>query len=354
MAILCCIDGNSLLHRSYHALAGSGLRSPDGTPSWALSGLWSSICAAVERTGADGVAVAFDSGPSQRAQQWPDYKAGRSEKHPDLVAQLDAAVDHLHAAGVTAVSVPGFEADDILAAAAAEWGAAGHHTVLVTGDRDAFSRIDATTTVLRVINGGPGAWPMLTPERLHTLTGVPPEGYLLYAALRGDPSDNLPGVRGVGPKTAARIVEALRASDTTWEQALADHDGGGTCLATAAGARIAGLLAAPDARAAVARNLQLMAPLPDAPAPDSASTLLPLDPGPLQHELHRWGMAATAARAAAVLGAPDAADAASPDDDSRHSSWPGSDDGWFARNPSPADTLAPQPGPSAGQAALFG
>ena len=97
----------------------------------------------------------------------------------------------------------------MLASVARQAPAVGASTVVVTSDRDAFGLIDANTRVLRIINGGVEASPLLTAERLVTLLGVRPDQYRDFAALRGDPSDNLPGVRGIGPKTAARLLAAF-------------------------------------------------------------------------------------------------------------------------------------------------
>jgi 5'-3' exonuclease len=108
--------------------------------------------------------------------------------------------------GIPVVTPEGLEADDVLCSAAAQARAAGASTVIMTSDRDSFALIDDNTRVLRIINGGVEASPVLNAERLVTMLGVRPDQYRDFAALRGDPSDNLPGVPGVGPKTAARLL----------------------------------------------------------------------------------------------------------------------------------------------------
>ena len=122
---------------------------------------------------------------------------------------------------------------------------------MVTSDRDAFALIDESTSVLRVINGGVDASPVMTPERLVTLLGVHPAQYRDYAALRGDPSDNLPGVRGVGPRTAARLLAEFGSAAAAFDDLAA--------VRVRLGAGIAARLAHPDSRPAWELNCRLMA-----------------------------------------------------------------------------------------------
>ena len=122
--------------------------------------------------------------------------------------------------GISVVVPAGLEADDVLASCAEHARVSGGQTVVVTSDRDAFALIDDSTRVLRIINGGVDASPLMTADRLVLLLGVRPEQYRDFAALRGDPSDNLPGVRGIGPRTAARLL----AEFGTAEAAFADLD----------------------------------------------------------------------------------------------------------------------------------
>ncbi|RLV49964.1 hypothetical protein D9V37_08810 [Nocardioides mangrovicus] len=240
--VVLAVDGNSLVHRGYHALAHTGMRSLAGDPVWAVRGLLMQLVHAVERVMPSSVVVGFDDPErSQRREAYPAYKAQRPDKLRTLVSQLSLAADVLTSMGV-AVEVPaGLEADDVLASVAARTRETGGRTVVVTSDRDAFALIDDHTSVLRVINGGVEASPLLTPERLEIMLGVRPDQYRDFAALRGDPSDNLPGVYGVGPKIAARL--------------LADHGTAQTAFAAGAHPR----LAAPEAHENWARNCELMA-----------------------------------------------------------------------------------------------
>lgn len=254
--VLLAVDGNSLLHRSYHARAGSGLTTKDGRPTWAIHGFVSQLLAGVRRVSAEALVVGFDDPErNERKAMYPPYKATRSEKPEELTQQLQFAVDLLRAMGVQVIVPAGWEADDVLASAAHRAKSAGWHTVVMTSDRDAFSLISDTTSVLRVINGGIDGSPILTPARLETMLDVPPHQYLEYAAVRGDTSDNLPGIRGVGKVTAAKILGAF----PTMAQAFADADTGGAALAAAAGKASVKKLLCPEGRAAFARNVQMMA-----------------------------------------------------------------------------------------------
>lgn len=253
--MLLAIDGNSLVHRSFHAQAGSGLRSADGRPLWAIRGLLTQLVSAAERIAPAAIVVGFDDPEvSHRRRQWPQYKATRTAKLDTLVSQLDGAARVLLQMGVAVVVPDGLEADDVLASAARFAPTVGATTVIMTSDRDSFALIDEHTRVLRIINGGVDASPMLTPERLVTLLGVRPEQYRDFAALRGDPSDNLPGVRGIGPKTAAKLLAALGSAVAAFEDLAA----GGTRVVAAVGQAVADRLAEPSARQAWELNCEVM------------------------------------------------------------------------------------------------
>jgi DNA polymerase-1 len=250
--VVLVIDGNSLVHRSFHAMASSE------QPDWAVRGLLTQLVAAVDRVRPTAVVVGFDDADrSHRRERWPQYKANRIEKLPSLVEQLAGAVAVMRELGLAVVVPDGLEADDVSASAAALAREAGGRSVIVTSDRDAFALIDQHTSVLRIINGGVDASPLLTPERLMLLLGVRPEQYRDFAALRGDPSDNLPGVRGVGPRTAARLLAEFGSATA----AFADLD----TVRERLGAGVATRLAADGAREAWELNCQVMAMRDDVP-----------------------------------------------------------------------------------------
>jgi DNA polymerase-1 len=243
--VLMAIDGNSLVHRSYHAQAHTGI------PAWAVRGLLSQLLVAVERIRPSAIVVGFDDPDrSERRESWPDYKAHRTEKLETLVEQLVLAAEVLRDLGIAVVVPVGLEADDVLASCAEHGRVHGGQTVVVTSDRDAFALIDDTTRVLRIINGGVEASPLMTADRLVLLLGVRPEQYRDFAALRGDPSDNLPGVRGIGPRTAARLLSRFGTAAAAFD----DPD----AVTAAFGPGLARKLADPQARANWQRNCQVM------------------------------------------------------------------------------------------------
>ena len=244
--VVLAVDGNSIVHRSYHAQAHTGM------VGWAVRGLLTQLVSAVDRVRPDLVVVGFDDPDhSVRRERWPSYKAHRSDKLETLVEQLAVAVLTLRELGVAVVVPPGLEADDVLASTAAWTRAHDGRCVVMTSDRDAFSLIDDTTTVLRIINGGVDASPLMTAERLVMLLGVRPDQYRDYAALRGDASDNLPGVRGIGKHRAAALLSAFGTARAAFDDPAE--------VRRRFGAGVAARMADPEARDAWELNCQVMA-----------------------------------------------------------------------------------------------
>jgi DNA polymerase-1 len=249
---------------------------------WAVRGLLSQLVAAVERIEPDAIVVGFDDPvASVRRDRWPHYKATRTDKLATLVEQLHLAADVLRRLGIVVVVPAGLEADDVLASAARFAPTIDASTVIMTSDRDAFALIDEHTRVLRIISGGVAASPLLTPALLQLMLGIRPDQYCDFAALRGDPSDNLAGVRGIGPKTATKLLTHLG----TARAAFDDLAAGGGRVAAAMGAGLARKLADPAARAAWEHNCQVMRMREDVPLgldPDSGVGALPLPADPVR------------------------------------------------------------------------
>lgn len=215
--LLLVVDAPSLLHRNHHARAHTGLTDRSGRPAWALHGMLRQILEAIDGFAPDAVIFGLDDRTaSVRRDFYPDYKAGRAEKDEALVGQLDRAGALLDALGLATLTPPGLEADDV-SASAATW-ARDHDwsCVIITSDRDAFAHISEHTQVLRLITGGINGSPLLTPARLLLMYGVAAEHYLDFAALRGDASDNLPGITGIGEKTAATLLTQVGSMRTVW------------------------------------------------------------------------------------------------------------------------------------------
>ena len=314
--LLLVVDAPSLLHRNHHARAHTRAVDRAGRPVWALHGMLRQIIESIDGFAPDAVVFGLDDRTgSVRRDFYPDYKAGRAEKRPDLVEQLDRAGALLDALGMATVTPPGLEADDVNAAGAAWARRHGWRCVIITSDRDAFAHIDEHTTVLRLIDGGIHGSPLLTPARLHAMYGVAAENYLAYAALRGDASDNLPGVPGIGEKTAAALLEAAGSMRTVW--ADIDHDGGRSVAAAIdswaeerggrrLGARIVAHLSAPGARERYEFNVRVMTgqedlDLPLTPDVPGSPGLLPLDIDRVSRVVGFLGVEATTALALRVL-----------------------------------------------------
>jgi DNA polymerase-1 len=277
-------DGNSLLHRAYHAAATGRLLDDSGRPVWALKGLVGYIARAAARLRPDAVLVGFDY-PEHLARKadYPRYKAHRPDKPADLQEQLDAAPDLMRSAALSVVVPTAYEADDVLASGAAKARESGWHSVVVTGDRDAFALVDATTSVLRLRNGGLGEAVLVTATTLPKICGVQAWQYHDYAALRGDHSDNLPGVHGFGSATAAKLLTAFGSVEAAW---AALDTGGEAEVRAVVGERAAGHLGSPAMRETVARNRRLMRMRTDLPLPDLAAMRLPVDLAVM-----RWALA---------------------------------------------------------------
>jgi len=294
--LLLAVDGNSLTHRAYHAAVPGqpgdrGARAEvddEGRPVWALRGLVGFIARAAAKLRPDAVLVGFDCPhESVRKTDYPAYKAHRAEKPAELTSQLHSAPELLQATGLVSIVVTGHEADDVLASAAAHARRAGWRSVLMTSDRDAFALVDASTSVLRVRNGGLDEAVLVTPSSLVDVYGVHPWQYRDYAALRGDPSDNLSGVRGFGSATAARLLRAFDTIDDAW----AALDAGRADLVRAAvGEACARNLASAQAREAVARNRHLMRMRTDLPLPLLDAMRVPVDRLTMRRALAQRGI----------------------------------------------------------------
>ena len=319
--LLLAVDAPSLLHRNHHARAESALLDRGGRPAWALHGMLRQILEVIDQFAPDAVVFGLDDRSSSvRTETYPAYKAGRSEKHPALVDQLERASDLLDALGLCTVTPAGLEADDVSASAAAWAERSGWSCVIVTSDRDSFAHISASTRVLRLIDGGIAGSPLLNPARLHTLYGVAAEHYLEYAALRGDASDNLPGVPGVGEKTAPVLLSQMGSMQAVW--ADIEHCDGANLVAALdsyceeeglrrVGAGLLKKLSAPGARERFEFNLSIMTGRSDLDlglTPDIPGTpgLLPLEPDRVARVVGYLGVPATTQLALRVLTEPPA------------------------------------------------
>ncbi len=202
---LLAVDGDSLAHRAYHALPKS-MTSSTGRPSGALVGFANFLIRLWQAEAPRAVLVGWDTldVPTYRNRAFPDYQSGR-QFDDALVEQLGLLPRLVEALGFAAAKAAGYEADDFLAAAVAAEEARGGHTLVATSDRDAFQLVSDRTTVLQPVKGV-SELARIGPAEVRERYGVEPQQVPDFIALRGDPSDRLPGARGVGPKTAASIL----------------------------------------------------------------------------------------------------------------------------------------------------
>ncbi|MGH8880869.1 MAG: 5'-3' exonuclease H3TH domain-containing protein, partial [Stackebrandtia sp.] len=199
------LDGMSLAFRAFYALP-EDLQTTDGTHTNAVYGFTSMLINVLRDESPSHVAVAFDvSRTSFRTQEYPAYKDGRATTPEEFKGQIPLIQQILDALGIQWLTVDNYEADDILATLSRQGGEGGFETLICSGDRDSFQLVTDSTTVLYPVKGV-SELARMTPEAVETKYGVTPRRYRDLAALVGEKSDNLPGVPGVGPKTAAKWI----------------------------------------------------------------------------------------------------------------------------------------------------
>jgi len=202
---LLLLDGHSLAYRAFFALP-PDLATTTGQPTNAVYGFTSMLIKMLQDEQPTHVAVAFDRGePTFRHEQYVEYKANRRETPADFRSQLPLIFEVLDALGITRLSVPGYEADDIIATLADQAVEAGMDVLIVTGDRDVLQLVGPHVTAL-MTRRGISEMTRFTPEAVVAKYGLTPAQYPDFAAIRGDPSDNLPNIPGVGEKTAAKWI----------------------------------------------------------------------------------------------------------------------------------------------------
>jgi DNA polymerase I len=202
------LDGMSLAFRAYFALPAT-LSTTSGVVTNAVHGFVSMVQFIIREHQPGSLAVAFDlPGETFRDEMIADYKAGRAEAPKDLPPQFEMIREVMHALAIPVVEAPGYEADDVLATLATEARDRGCDVVVVTGDRDSFQLIEDPHVRVLYNRRGVSDYSLYDEAGILERCGVPPSKYVMLAALRGDPSDNLPGIPGVGEKTAAKLLNA--------------------------------------------------------------------------------------------------------------------------------------------------
>ncbi len=213
MSGLLLLDGNSLTYRAFFAIP-RDMVTRTGQETNAVFGFTQMLVSLLRDHEPDGVAVAFDRpGDTFRHERLTSYKANREKQEDSLYQQLDLVRELVSALGLRVVDAEGFEADDVLATLATVARDARRDVTIVTGDRDSYQLVEDPHVRVLYNKRGVSDYVLYDEAGILERTGVRPADYVAYAALRGDPSDNLPGVPGVGEKTAAKLINAYGGLD---------------------------------------------------------------------------------------------------------------------------------------------
>ena len=219
---LILIDGHALAFREYFALERTGMKTSEGIPSWAVYGFFKAIFDLLknEKIKPDSIAVAFDVGRQTfRTEQYVEYKANRESMPDALRTQLSLIVEGLQAFDIPIYTKEGFEADDVIGTIVTKAAKFGHKTYILTGDQDSFQLVDRDG-LIKVLIPSKGVLTTYDWSKVHEKLGVWPNQVIDYKGLRGDTSDNIPGVKGIGEKTAQKLLTRY----SSLEDILADVD----------------------------------------------------------------------------------------------------------------------------------
>ena len=206
---LILIDGHALAFRSYHALERTGMKTTDGVPTWAVFGFFRALFDILKNKDIkpDSIAVAFDVGRHTfRVDKYQDYKANRGTMPDDLRSQLSLIIEGLKAFNIPIYTKEGFEADDVIGTISKQVKNQGNKIYILTGDRDSFQLVDENGDVTVIIPQN-SALLFYDWQKVYEKMGVYPNQVIDFKALSGDTSDNIPGIRGIGPKTACNLLE---------------------------------------------------------------------------------------------------------------------------------------------------
>ena len=210
------IDGNSLMHRAYHAVPQT-MNAPDGTPTNAVFGFLAMLLKFIDMAAPDALICAFDAGrPAFRMEALEQYKAQRPPMDDDLKVQFRIIEELLEAMNVPVVRIKGWEGDDVLGTVAKRNEALGYETLLVTGDKDAYQLASDKTRIVTTKKGITDV-AIYGPAEVEERYGVRPDQFIDFLGLKGDSSDNIPGVPGIGDKTAAKLLQAYGSLEGIYE-----------------------------------------------------------------------------------------------------------------------------------------
>ena len=202
------IDAYSLIYRAYHALP-SDLATSKGEKTNAIYGFCNMLVQVINRENPDSIAVAFDVGKAFRHDEFVEYKAQRAPMPDDLQAQIGRVRQVIAAFDIPVYEVPGYEADDVIGSLAKKLSSQGHQVVIVTGDKDFLQLVSDSVSVVLPARGRFSEVQVYTPDLVRQQYGFDPRYIVDFKALMGDASDNIPGVPGVGEKTARSLIQTF-------------------------------------------------------------------------------------------------------------------------------------------------
>ncbi|HNT54073.1 MAG TPA: 5'-3' exonuclease H3TH domain-containing protein, partial [Anaerolineaceae bacterium] len=217
--VLYLIDGHALAYRAYFALtlsAAERMQTRSGEPTAGIFGFASVLLRLLEQDRPEYLAVAFDTGKTFRNESYPDYKATRAKMPDDLRTQIERIRQMLDAFGIPRLEVEGVEADDVLGSIARQVVAAGLGVKIITGDRDLLQLVD-DRIIVNLAGSKLSESRDFTAAMVVELLGVRPDQVVDYKALVGDKSDNIPGVPGVGEKTALTLLSQYQTLDSIYD-----------------------------------------------------------------------------------------------------------------------------------------
>jgi DNA polymerase-1 len=214
---LILIDGHALAYRQFFALERTGMKTTDNTPTWAVYGFMKALFDLLRRVKPDAIAVSFDMGRDTfRVKEYSEYKAHRQAMPDSLREQVGYIFEGVKAFDIPIYTLAGYEADDIIGTIAKKATELGHKTLILTGDQDSFQLVDPEGAVT-VLIPSKGELIEYDREKIHEKLGVYPENVVDLKGLQGDTSDNIPGVKGVGEKTAVKLINQFGTVEDIYE-----------------------------------------------------------------------------------------------------------------------------------------
>ena len=218
MERLLLLDGNGLIYRGYYALIDQPLTTSKGELVTAVFGFTNIVLRAIADVHPDRIAVAFDLGkPTFRHERYAEYKATRTRMPDDMRDQIPKVRDVVKALGIPVYEREGFEADDVIATLTGQAEAADLEVTILTGDLDMLQLVTERTRLMVSLRGGVANTVAYDLAKIEERWGLRPDQMLDYKSLKGDPTDNIPGIPGVGEKTASKLIATWGSLDTLYE-----------------------------------------------------------------------------------------------------------------------------------------